>query len=1130
MSELSDKPSLTPEVFYRVDAICRAFEAQWQVGERPSVEKFVLEINEPDRSVLLRELLLLEIEYRRKAGEEPRAEEYLNHFPWSDGNLIQEVFGKSPTSTSNSMSKTHSSRLTGHGSLQQAPSQSAKSPELPPAKPPPEPVPLKKFIKILTASGLMSREQTEAFIQSLPENQRPTDGKQLAETMFRHKIITAFQAAAVYQGKILGLVMGNYVVLDRLGRGGMGQVFKARHRTMDRIVALKLLPYEAMKSPEAVKRFHREVKAAARLSHPNIVTAYDAGENQGIHFLIMEFVDGKNLSSWVKESGPMPVQKAVDCIIQAARGLDYAHKQGIIHRDIKPHNLLLDSHGTVKILDMGLARVEDAPGASSSGESEELTGNGQVLGTLEYMSPEQALDTKNADARSDIYSLGCTLYYLLTGSTPYQGNTITKKILAQQLKPIPSLREKRKDVPTYLDNVCHKMLAKQPEQRQQSMQQVIEALEKCAFPDQSHAKHVPYEQEKSVIHRQDKPHEHGVMQNEEPLELEKPVHVSHPFEDVNDSKPLLGLREPGKIAAGIAVVFILALALVGVWRMFSSTTEELGELKVSLESVDKSNTLVQVLDEAGKMVAERNNSDAMLSFPLNPGKYSLKVEKEGFAPYPDPEEFKLDPEKFTLESGKRRKIFVHFVKASPSGTLQVQVDQPDAILKLIFPDLHVKPFKSSINSEILPVGNYELKMEKQGFQTFTKKFQIFDGKTKSFSIKLVPETMPPPRWQEGQDEVTPPTPPTPPLPDVPKGNITFFPKKKSDLSPEINRLFAKELDSAETNNENIIFGRVSFNDGARINGPEDVVVNFTQDRKNLFAKIRKDGWFCISNIQDSMPGQLKLSAFDYHTWEETITIPQGLAYYPIEMQRAKKEDLVPVQVNVVDESGRPMADIPLTFIIKTDIPRKGYCPTREVKTDNYGRCELYMAPNVDYSCWYLEDNSEYAYSYKDFVLAAGKTYNPLLITLFPKYNYTVNIKYVFQPDETSRNLTYSKCQHDECNFSNGQINGKLASSLDIRIVTPSDTRYSPDFYLTQIGYQLCFVYNYFQSEKGGGLFDAWPIVNMDDFKEAPIEGYAQQYIPCLVGHLYLVKTLEGRYAKFIVSSVKKYPTSAAPIK
>ena len=185
--------------------------------------------------------------------------------------------------------------------------------------------------------------------------------------MVRQKKPSRYQAEQVYSGKGKSLTLGNYLILDKLGQGGMGMVLKARHRRMDRLVALKVMSPAALKSPDAVKRFHREVQAVAKLTHPNIVIAHDADEANGTHFLVMEFVDGMDLSVLVQKHGPLPVDQAVRCIVQAARGLEFTHAQGVIHRDIKPANLLIDQKGTVKILDLGLARIDGAVGDSSKG-------------------------------------------------------------------------------------------------------------------------------------------------------------------------------------------------------------------------------------------------------------------------------------------------------------------------------------------------------------------------------------------------------------------------------------------------------------------------------------------------------------------------------------------------------------------------------------------------------------------------------------------------------------------------------------------------------------------------------------------------------------------------------------------
>jgi serine/threonine protein kinase len=338
---------------------------------------------------------------------------------------------------------------------------------------------LPQFVEALSASGLMTAEELSAFRARLPPGTADGDAESLARELVRQGKLTSFQVNAVYQGKTRGLVFGEYVVLDKLGAGGMGRVFRARHRRMDRTVALKVLPREALDSPQAVERFEREVRAAARLLHPNIVAAYDAGVHEGIHYLVMEYVPGRDLGTLVREGGPLEIRQAIDYAIQAARGLHYAHTQGIVHRDIKPSNLLVSSSGIVKILDMGLARVDEGAFSDSKATRVEgLTRTGQVLGTIDYMAPEQAEDVNAADARSDVYGLGCTVYRLLTGRPPYVAESLLRKLLAHREQPIPDLRELRPEAPPELAAVLQRMMAKLPEDRPASMEEVIGLLER----------------------------------------------------------------------------------------------------------------------------------------------------------------------------------------------------------------------------------------------------------------------------------------------------------------------------------------------------------------------------------------------------------------------------------------------------------------------------------------------------------------------------------------------------------------------------------------------------------------------------------------------------------------------------
>ena len=332
---------------------------------------------------------------------------------------------------------------------------------------------VERFSQDVVACGLLTAADLESAKTGL-NGQSGDDSTGLAKKLVSAGKLTKYQAANAVQGKAKNLVFGEYTILSAIGAGGMGQVFKAEHRRMKRIVALKVLPPAAVKSPEAVKRFQQEVQAAARLDHANIVTAHDAGEAHGVHYLVMQYVDGRDLASLIAERGPLPVAKAIDYMLQAAHGLAYAHGKGVVHRDIKPANLLLSNEGVIKILDMGIARLDDALPAPGK---QPMTTSGEVVGTADYMAPEQGDDAHQADARADIYSLGCTLHFLLTGQPPYRGSSLPQKMMAHREQPVPSLIEKRGDVPPALDGLFTRMMAKRPAERFQTMQEVVAAME-----------------------------------------------------------------------------------------------------------------------------------------------------------------------------------------------------------------------------------------------------------------------------------------------------------------------------------------------------------------------------------------------------------------------------------------------------------------------------------------------------------------------------------------------------------------------------------------------------------------------------------------------------------------------------
>jgi serine/threonine protein kinase len=299
---------------------------------------------------------------------------------------------------------------------------------------------------------------------------------ELAQLLLQRQWLTRYQIQTLVQGEDRDLVLGPYLLLERIGQGGMGQVFKVRHRTLGRIAALKRLRPDYLDSTAACRRFQREVRAAAQLNHPNIVLAYDADEVDGTHFLVMEWIDGVDLARYLRQKGPLPIDLACSCIKQTALALDHAHSRGLVHRDVKPHNLLLAADGSVKLLDLGVARLSDGDqGATAQGT---MTHTNQVLGTVDYIAPEQAANARNVDARADLYSLGCTFYHLLTGKAPFaDAPDAMSKLIKHRLEEPPSIESLRADVPAYLVALVRKLMAKEPEERCQNAKEVVAVLD-----------------------------------------------------------------------------------------------------------------------------------------------------------------------------------------------------------------------------------------------------------------------------------------------------------------------------------------------------------------------------------------------------------------------------------------------------------------------------------------------------------------------------------------------------------------------------------------------------------------------------------------------------------------------------
>jgi serine/threonine protein kinase len=337
------------------------------------------------------------------------------------------------------------------------------------------PATVDEFLAVCARSGLLPRDDGAAFVAGLRAGARlPDTPPRLAEALVGDGLLTAFQARNLLLGKWRNLTVGGkYVLLDRIGSGGMGSVYLCLHKGLNRAVALKVLPDAHSDDPASVERFHREARAAAALDHPNIVRAHDLDREGRLLFLVMEYVDGVNLQDLVARHGPLGVTRACHYIRQAARGLEYAHAQGLIHRDIKPANLLVDRSGTVKLLDLGLARFfeDDADDLTRRHE-----GKGSVLGTADYIAPEQALDSHTVDHRADVYSLGATFYFLLTGRAPFPDGSVAQKLISHQMREPKPIGELRPDVPAGVARLVGRMMAKGPEDRPRSPGVVAEAL------------------------------------------------------------------------------------------------------------------------------------------------------------------------------------------------------------------------------------------------------------------------------------------------------------------------------------------------------------------------------------------------------------------------------------------------------------------------------------------------------------------------------------------------------------------------------------------------------------------------------------------------------------------------------
>ena len=339
----------------------------------------------------------------------------------------------------------------------------------------PEQQPGKSFLSLLSQSGIVEADHLKSVLSQLAKQSGGKKVKldQLTQHLVSQGLITKWHCEKLLVGKYKGFFLGKYKLLGHLGTGVMSSVYLAEHTIFKQRRAIKVLPKKRIADKTYLDRFYREGRAAASLNHPNIVRVYDIDHEGDTHYLVMEYVEGIDLYETVKQQGPLGFELSLDYMIQAARGLAHAHDNKLVHRDIKPANLLVTKKSVVKLLDLGLAlfREED--------NSLTVVHNEKVLGTADYLAPEQAINSHDVDHRADIYSFGCTLYYLLTGEPPFPEGTLAQRIAMHQRSEPKPLTEKRADCPPEIQLVVERMMKKDPNDRYQNCGTVVNILQRC---------------------------------------------------------------------------------------------------------------------------------------------------------------------------------------------------------------------------------------------------------------------------------------------------------------------------------------------------------------------------------------------------------------------------------------------------------------------------------------------------------------------------------------------------------------------------------------------------------------------------------------------------------------------------
>jgi len=510
--------------------------------------------------------------------------------------------------------------------------------------------------------------------------------------------------------------LGEYQLLEKLGEGGMGAVYKAMHTKLGRLVALKLLPADRLRDEQAIARFEREMKAVGAVDHPNIVRAMDAREVEGTRFLVMEYVEGVNLNVLGRECHPLPVADACEIVRQAALGLEDVHRHGLVHRDVKPSNLMVTPQGVVKLLDLGLARCQFDPELG-----DEVTGTGMAMGTVDYMAPEQIADSRSVDIRADIYSLGCTLYKLLSGRTPFSGpkyKTAGQKMAAHLRDPVPPIGQFRAEVPPEVVRLVERMLAKDPAGRFSRPAEVADAIGPLAATSDLAALVGRARPEASAAEP-----EQALVATQEMASSSSWTRflrqIVGPAEGTAARRPPGAARRklPMRLAAGLAAAAgVLAAVVLG--AVFLRGGSDNAVLVFDWPEAERRGVEL-VID--GETVGLPDSGP--LEFSCIQGEHTISATRPGY---------RLSEQRIAVQPGQRRKVAANWL---PLPNLKLQWprgDREGAILEIDdkVQEIEAIAARSGLGTLQLRLapGEHALRITRLGFEPLERRFEIVEGK------------------------------------------------------------------------------------------------------------------------------------------------------------------------------------------------------------------------------------------------------------------------------------------------------------------------------------------------------------------------------------------------------------------